>query len=220
MKDVIITDVKQAKVAYDEGQPVHVDVNAKPLRFFVESSLGTISLDRTYGGNWFLVDDDCGGRYSPDVVFKQTITSIKDLADFIQAGGGDCHIGSLVTSRADAIKAIADDVEFLYDIDNPDRYVVTSDDKSEIDYVCDYLLGGDWDYIELKDEPITVDFFWSLSRQHECRYDVENLRVTNVNVSCLELDKKYGGNWFMFDRLTATIIAKFATKAQEDKNNA
>jgi proline racemase len=60
MKDVIITDVKQAKVAYDEGQPVHVDVNAKPLRFFVESSLGTISLDRTYGGNWFLVDDDCG----------------------------------------------------------------------------------------------------------------------------------------------------------------
>jgi hypothetical protein len=219
----IITDVKQAKAAYDDGKSVHVDVNAKPLRFIIQSTLGCLSLDYVHGGDWYMVDDDDDERYSSQVVFKLTptsITSIKDLADFIQSGGGDCHVGSLFISRADAIKAIADDVEFLYDIDNPDRYVVTSDNKSEVAYVCDYFFGGDWDYIELKDEPIEVEFLWSLSHQAECRYDVQKLRVTESDLSCIKLDEKYGGNWLMFDRLTATTIAKFAAKAQEGNNNA
>jgi hypothetical protein len=219
--DLIITDVKQAKAAYEAGRKVQVDVNAKPLRFIVDSSLSSVRLGNVYDGNWFLVDDDYGNPYASQVVFKQTITSIKDLADFIQSGGGYCHIGSLVIDEAEALKLQKTGDEILRDCNDKTRHVaMVYDSDGSGSYACDYLLGGDWDYIELKDALIEVDFFWSLAHQAECRYDVENLRVTESDLSCVKLDEKYGGGWLMFDRLTATTIAKFAAKAQEEKDNA
>jgi hypothetical protein len=225
MTDLIITNVTQAKAAYQDGKTVEVDVDATPLRFIVEPSLGGRHLDLKYGGNWFSVDDNYDASWSSQVVFNSTKTSIatiKDLADFIQAGGGDCYIGSLVIDEAEALKLQKTGKEILRDSNDKTRHIVVPKDYDGdlLYYVLDYMLGGDWEYIELKDELIDVDFFWSLSHQAECYYDVQNLRVTRADASCNELDKKYGGDWVCFDLLTSSTIDKFAAKSLEENNNA
>lgn len=226
MDNMIITDVAVAKAAYDAGKAVYVDVDATPLRFISDTTTDSYVLDSDWGGNWYKVDDEYPDeKWSADVVFKKQstqstqITTLDELATFIQSGGGDCNIGSLVIDNAEALKLQKQGKEIIRDCDDKTRHVaINSDAEGGWSYTCDCLLGGDWDYVALEDEQnqlTLVNFFDSLKDVDLYAYDVDQYRVATYEGDLSNMDASYGGNWFLFNDMEAGQIAKFAAKAPE-----
>jgi len=216
MTGIITGDVELVKQAYDRGDRVRVDRASEPKRFRIGGLSNCNELNVLLGGDWWVLtadefDDLCLPKTTPT-----QINTIQELADFIQSGGGDCHIGSMTFDRETALKLQESGSSIIRDSEDQTRHTVCDCGYSLSAY--DLLFGGDWRAVTLrpeKKEPQQVNFFASLSNPDAHRYDVENLRVILDNRTAGTLDRDYGGDWRVFSGVTSQDIAKFAAKAKE-----